>query len=334
MSWKSLMFALVCLVVSAAFAQPSPRGYVEMTYDAESEVIVLFGGQLGDIRGPDPVSGETWVFHIDDGSWEQRTPVPTPTELVDANAAYDALRDRVVLWGGGNADFVPMNEVWSYDANTDTWHFHETASETAPPGRVGSEMVYDASADKFVIFGGLDLEAGSYLAETWLLDMETEAWTLLESDEAPRGRNFIGLAYDPNTERVYLWGGSGSKDANVWGLDTSAGVWTQYESTEDAPRPQYYVEIESVDELGALLVFGGPQRPSNHLTWLYRPESRTWEQVVGDGPGSRTRFAMANAGPHGTFLFGGQAGSREFEYANDMWRFDTESLTWERIPTD
>ena len=334
MFWRSVMFALVCSLMSSALAQPSPRGYVEMTYDSESEVIVLFGGQLGDVRAQDPVSGETWVFHIDDRRWEQRTPVPAPLPLVDANAAYDSLRDRVVLWGGGSADFDPMNEVWSYDANSDTWLFHEKASAMAPPARVGSEMVYDASADKLVVFGGLDLGTGSYFAETWLLDMETESWTQVESDETPRGRNFIGLAYDPNTERVYLWGGSGSKDANIWELDTSARAWTQYESTEDAPRPQYYLEVESVDEIGALLVFGGPQRPSMHVTWLFTPGSRTWEQIVGEGPGSRTRFAMAHAGSHGNFLFGGQPGSQQFQYENDMWRFDIESLTWEEIRTE
>ena len=333
MYWKLGMMASVLVVLGLALAQPSPRAYMEMTYDAESEVLVLFGGQLGDISRSDAVSGETWIFDPSEGSWQQRTPEHAPQPLVAANAAYDSARDRVVLWGGGTAEFHLANEVWSYDENSDTWELHEAASAAAPVGRIGSEMVYDASADRFVVFGGFDPETGSYLAETWLLDMETESWTLVDSEEAPQGRNFTGLAYEPRTERVYLWGGGGPLHANVWELDTEAGVWTQREYSQDAPYPRNYLEVESLDDLGALLVYGGPQGTDNDLTWLYDPSSHTWEQVASDGPGMRTRFAMAHAGPHGTYLFGGQPGNEQFQYTNDLWRFDSVSMEWSEVQT-
>ena len=41
---------------------PSPRDYVSMAYDAESNRIILFGGQTGDYQLPSSYNGETLGF--------------------------------------------------------------------------------------------------------------------------------------------------------------------------------------------------------------------------------------------------------------------------------
>jgi hypothetical protein len=56
------------LIAGAAAAEstiPSPRGYVSMAYDAESQQVVLFGGQTGPWHLRTSINGETWALRCE-----------------------------------------------------------------------------------------------------------------------------------------------------------------------------------------------------------------------------------------------------------------------------
>ena len=69
---------IVSCGVAATWAQPSPRAYVPLAYDVESELFVLYGGQL---TVPSDVSDETWVFDPGTGAWQRRSPASSPPAL-------------------------------------------------------------------------------------------------------------------------------------------------------------------------------------------------------------------------------------------------------------
>lgn len=326
----AMLVIVSCYVLTTiGIAQPSPRGYVDMAYDRESELVVLFGGQN---TTPSDVNGETWVFDPATAAWEQRFPDPSPPARGAHAIVYDAHSDRVVLFsgGGGGADLVQLTDLWSYDANTDTWTRHESESDDVPPGRVGGRMVYDAESDRIVLFGGLDWSRRQSLADTWSLDLDTVTWTEVVSDPSPPQRNFHQMAYHHGSDRVFLWGGDIRPFSDwgvLWSFDLNSNTWTSHEKT-DRPISVYYGELVSLPGDERLLLYGGGPTGSD-ATWLYEPSTETWTEVESDGPGVRSRFALAAAGD-GAYLFGGQLGATNYEYENDLWRFDPESLEWER----
>jgi len=299
-----------------------------MAYDSESELFVLFGGQN---TTPGDENAETWIYDPDTATWEQRFPDPAPPARGAHALAYDSRSDRVVLFGGAGGDGAQQfTDLWSYDANTDAWTLHEPASEVVPPGRVGGRMAYDAESDRIVVFGGLDWSRRQLLADTWILDLDTSSWEEVVTDPSPPQRNFHQMAYDPGSDEVFLWGGDIRPYSDwgvLWSFDVNSATWTPHEKT-DRPVSVYYGRLVALPGDGRLLLYGGGATGSE-ATWLYDPAMEVWTEVQSDGPGDRSRFALAGGG-EGAYLFGGQQGSTNFEYENDLWRFDPASLEWVR----
>src|SRR5206468_283140 len=74
-----------------------------------------------------------------------------------STAIYDALNDRFIIFGGsGNsAAGVNLNDVWALAnlSTSPTWQ-QLSPTGTAPAGRWGSAVAYDAVNQRMIIFGG------------------------------------------------------------------------------------------------------------------------------------------------------------------------------------
>jgi hypothetical protein len=84
-----------------------------MAYDPIRQVTVLFGGQTG--TGASSVfPRDTWTW--DGTRWELRaTEGPAPRYVFAM--AYDARRQKIVLYGGGRGGrpYDALNDVWEWD---------------------------------------------------------------------------------------------------------------------------------------------------------------------------------------------------------------------------
>ena len=309
-------------------AQPSPRAYVDMVYDSESELFVLFGGQNDHQLN---VNAETWVFDPGTAAWEQRFPNPVPPPRGAYALAYDEQSDRVVLFSGMGPDGLQYDDLWSYDANTNTWTLHEPASDDAPSGRNGGRMAYDAESYRMVLFGGFDWSERSLLADTWILDLDSATWTEITTDPSPPPRNFHQIAYDRGTDHVYLWGGDIRPFSDwgvLWSFDANSNTWSSYEKV-NRPVSVYYGRLISLPGRDQLLLYGGGPTGSDAM-WIYDPEASLWSEVAAEGPGKRATFAMA-ADEESVYLFGGELDGNQEHFENDLWRFDLDQGVWERL---
>jgi N-acetylneuraminic acid mutarotase len=99
-------------------AEGVPLEGFKMAYDAESNLIVLYGG------GPFHSGGnQTWVYSFEEDTWTNMSPEATPGEVSLHTMTYVDELDRVVLFGGrldGDYD-APLAEPWLYDYNGDDW---------------------------------------------------------------------------------------------------------------------------------------------------------------------------------------------------------------------
>jgi hypothetical protein len=120
--------------------QPSQRCENSLTYDSESDKVVLFGGAKFTATYED-----TWLFDYNTMNWTNMAPSLAPSKRLRHGSAYDWESDRVIIYSGtqnGNGgiifvgDYVHDGKTWAYDVNTNTWEhiapIHTTTTTTLP----------------------------------------------------------------------------------------------------------------------------------------------------------------------------------------------------------
>ena len=112
---------------------PAARGYHQMTYDTESNRVILFGGEVG---FPPPLLNDTWSYTLATNTWTKMAPAQSPPPG-EGPLAYDIQSDRAILFLGtiGWPPEAVPSETWAYDLNTDTWTNLEPATAPPPPAR-------------------------------------------------------------------------------------------------------------------------------------------------------------------------------------------------------
>jgi len=195
---------------------PKARAEASMAYDAAHRRIVLFGGYSRS-NGQTLRLGDTWEW---DGAAWRATSSASPSARSGAAIAYDSRRQRIVLFGGN-------------DANAETWERDrgEWLGIDAPAlGRFNSAMAYDAGARQVVRFGGV--KQGVRESDTWLFDgRRWERATV----PAPEPRNHAAVAYDERRGVLVLFGGHDGERVfgDTW--EWRQGRWRLISRV--APRP-------------------------------------------------------------------------------------------------
>lgn len=197
---------------------PPARAEAGMAYDSRRKRIVLFGGHRS-VNGERVRLGDTWEW---DGQQWEKVSAEGPAPRNGAAMAYDASRQRVVLFGGGGAP----DETWEWDGKS--WE-QNAAAHTE--GRFNSAMAYDASHQALIRYGGWT-RAGR-VGDTWQYD--GARWARL-SDTGPAGRNHTAMVYDSRRGVIVLFGGHDGERVfgDTWEWDGS--VWRL--KTENKPRPR------------------------------------------------------------------------------------------------
>ena len=315
---------------------PSARGYVTLAYDTESDLMVLFGGQTGSCCDASSFSGTTWIYDVTAYAWSKQQPAVSPSARAAAAMAYDSESDRVVLFGGADHTSLELNDTWAYDYNTDTWE--QLAS--GPPDHLGPRLAYDAESDQVILFGGFDFPSASPRDDTWAYDYNSDTWTEMKPATSPTGRNYQGMTYDAESDRVLVWGGTGTAlkpvDGSVWAYDYNSNTWEKMPLTEPVPGPRDYPVMVYDAESDRTILYGGFPVVGDETwayTWAYDYNSNTWTQMnPAVSPPKLSRHAMAYSDDADrVILFGGQEGITEFYYTRETWSYDFNSDTWKKV---
>ena len=205
----------------------------------------------------DPIRGGMYVFGGFDGAYRNDLsmllldspmewgPAPTsgtPPEARDyASLVYDSARDRLVMFGGNDANTY-LNDVWELTSlsGTPTWAPLAPAG-TPPSPRLAHRAIYDAARDRMLVLGGYD---GAENGELWALEFSpTLQWVQLSPGGAPPDpRHSASLVYDSSRDRLLLFGGydgSTSKD-DLWELPLSGGfAWAPLTAPPQAPLARH-----------------------------------------------------------------------------------------------
>ena len=141
---------------------PSARSYSSMVYDSDERQIVLYGGETDCTyegykgRAKDEVytwNGSTWSSPMGGG----------PTPRYNVSMAYDADRNRTVLFGGYVTWLAMFGGTWEWDNPSETWT--DITPATEPSRRLGSPLVFDPIRHSVILFGGNSFEDN--MRDTW-----------------------------------------------------------------------------------------------------------------------------------------------------------------------
>ena len=154
--WDGTQWTAVALATA-----PQRRTEFSLAYDESRQRVVLFGGQGDAGRLSD-------VWEWDGASWTDRTPptVYLPAARTGATMVYDAVRRRVVVFGG-QSDTASLNDSWEWDGTIWT----PLAPAMLPSPRHHQAMAYDAARGDAVLFGGDD-DSPRPRGDTWFLRYE------------------------------------------------------------------------------------------------------------------------------------------------------------------
>ncbi|MCC6669541.1 MAG: hypothetical protein IT458_00655 [Planctomycetes bacterium] len=207
--WNGTTWSRMTPIVS-----PPPRVGAGCAADTRRGRIVIFGGwgSQGMITVPD-----TWAWHGGSGTWTNVLPPSSPTPRYFTTMAYDAARDRIVLFGGANAQ-GHLADTWEFDGT----RWYQVMTSSAPPARADSRMVYSALLGGVVIFGGSNVTGIRY-SDTWLYDGTN--WRMVRPAapaSAPSARDGAGMAVESGTGKILVVQGrtgNGAFANDTWWLD-------------------------------------------------------------------------------------------------------------------
>ncbi len=296
-------FTLVTHAASQTWIQLSPtegppdaRTLHTSVYRISSNRMLIFGGAHR-LEVGEKLLNDLWVLEDADGttgtpSWTQISTESGPSARSSHTAVYDTNTNSMIVFGGSvgvgsTGSPVLTNEVWvlenadaTGDDNPPKWT--KLSPADGPSGRAAHTAVYDPSNNRMIVFGG-NVGVGStgsalLTNEVWVLENANGTdennppkWTKLTPENGPSERAAHTAVYDPNTNRMVVFGGNarvGTDDSTtltreVWVLENANGTeennpprWTRLSPSGDpGARELHTASYDS--NTNRMTVFGG-----------------------------------------------------------------------------
>ena len=248
--------------------------------------------------------------------------------------------NQIFLFGGIN-DFesdVFLNDTWVYDLTDSEWKQLQT--EISPSPRFNHALVYDPTLESVVLFGGVSPGTFVRLSDTWIFNLQSLEWTLIEENGPMGERTDMTLIHDSVTEKIIFFGGGDndeSKHNDMWYFDYSNHTWYEI-FHENKPSARYGHDMVYCDSQNTSILFGGRQ-PSGTTNDFYQFDTvlKNWSIKDCDSlPGVRYWHAMDYSLEMDQILiFGGR--DSEYVGANvlgDTWEYDITENIWNQIDAD
>ena len=207
----------------------------------------------------------------------------TPGARRLASMVYDTAHHEMLLFGGvtpdasGNSEYP--DDLWAWNGRT--WRRADAGAGVSPGGREAAHMVYDASRQRAVLFGGRrrgsDPRNPAILGDLW--EWDGQRWTSVDHASTPALLH-AATAYDPLHQRVVMFG-----DLDTHGFSRSLGAfdgkrWTVLDSLGPTDVVPAMAAIAANGDF--LLVTAKPSgdrdpTPDSSVTWAWR--SGTWTRA-------------------------------------------------------
>ncbi len=225
--WElTLSGSLEWRLVEAAGTPPPPRFDHVAVLDASRYRILVFGGMdaggsFNDAWALSLAGTPTWSLLATTGN--------RPSARGGAQAIFDTVRDRIVVFGGYTQNFTPLGDVWQLSFTNGSVWSALTPSGTAPVPRFAGATSYDTTRDRMLVASGTDFV--NFHDETWALQFAgfgtSASWSRLSGPgQRPTSRSDHKSVYDVDSDRLVSFGGFNLNGVlhDTWEMDFTAVV--------------------------------------------------------------------------------------------------------------
>jgi len=309
---------------------PPARGFSQLLFHPPSGKMILFGGESNRRTSYE----DTWEYDPGTNIWMERFPNIHPSEADGSSAVYDSESDKfifyfsVVLDSSATNGIRGISETWAYDFSTNIWENMNPTSH--PEGIMGPRMAYDSESDRTILFGGGDFTASetTTFTETWAYDYDSNRWEKMKPSKTPIGRSYFGMAYAPEQDQVFVFGGSiqtqdEDRQNELWAYDYNTDTWNEI-NFSGAPNPGHHPAMAYNPITNQLLYLVNTNLNAFDLDTL------SWETIA-DGPTNLPIHfhAMAVDVSGNLIVFGG--GARGLAYNNRTYKYSLTTQEWDNL---
>lgn len=310
--------------------QQGPSARANPALALSGQTLLVFGGYLESGLG----SSEMWLLDQSANQWTLATPEG------DQPPAYGAFRIAVtseraaspiegVILQGSNAQGNQINpHVFRFQIQGGkvVWKRLLSKGETPSPNLFLSSFGYDQKNKRFLLFGGIIIEARNDLF-TFTLQGEEVEWKKHVLPGGPGPRYASLYVVDPKGERLLIASGDTLRTgaerfpADLWSLSFAGELWWD-EITVSGTYQGRRNGILLLDTPGDRLFLWGGARDSSaplELKAVHFGDSKPmWETVPFQGPDPRTSVHSASDPSSGQSIFGF---GRDPSFLRDLWSF-------------
>jgi hypothetical protein len=290
---------------------PQGRNQQTVIYDPTSNRIIVHGGCGGNCS---PAASDTWVLTNANGLGGTPNWLSLPSSPIGRAghvAAYDPGSNRMIVFGGHTAfPFTDRNDVWVLkDANgigSPAWVQLIPAGSPPPARGEPASGIYDPASNRLILVGGRTT-LGADFNDVWILSHAnglggTPQWTqLFPTGTSPAPRGAHSMVYDPNTNRIILFGGYNDNSASffndVWILTNANGAsgssqWIQLTTIGGPPLRRFLHSVGySTASNRMVIAMGG----SDQVSGFYLND--VWALVFNQLPVAMCKNVTVPAGP-------------------------------------
>jgi len=233
---------------------PFARAGHSAIYDPIGDRMIVFGGTAFHIDRND-----TWALDFSPSpAWHQLAPTGVPPSPRNGQTAiYDSARHRMVIFAGNQAN----NETWALSLGATPAWTKIPATGFPVTQRSGHTAIYDPARDRMIVYGGFPCGDVLPCGDLWQLPFTgSPTWTQMSPVGAmPPGRSSHMAAYDPQRDRMVIYGGGtdSGNPAQPWTLELGVNAWKQMVTANSVPNSTTHTAIfDSIDE--GFVWCGGP----------------------------------------------------------------------------
>ena len=232
-------------------ATSNPRWGHKLVRNTANNRLLMFGGRSPTISG---LASDTveWTG----SAWQTVPTTGAPSPRFLYGMAFDQARGVYVLFGGRGFS-ATFGDTWEYTPTTNTWTPRTLVSSPTP--REEMAMVYDASLQRVILFGGYDRDTDTIYGDTWTFDGSN--WvdiTPVDPASSPSARYRTQTVYDSARLRTVMYGGFDGTAIQQQTFEFTGNVWSQVTTTTAVAPPNATEAVHGFDPVRRrTALFGG-----------------------------------------------------------------------------
>ncbi len=225
--------------------------------------------------------------------------------------AYDANRQRTVLFASGGNGGRVSSELWELDGTS--W---VRRLERGPSARVDATVVYDSARKKILVFGGMD-QTGEYLHDLW--EWDGLAWKQLASAPSTLLSGGLGT-YDTARHRLVVaaW-------LSTWEWDASTGWVEGPKPLSDMSIHNRVIAFDEKRSVSVMVIFDTVYLGTPGPVSTYEYDGTAWKKLAITGPTRREDATMTYDASRRTILLHGGTEPQTIKTLKDTWELDGTS---------